>query len=126
MKIPFTKAHGAKNDFLLTWAGDAPASGLDELARGICDRHTGIGADGWMLMAPGSGGDHAGISSIRTRAGAGATQASGDGREQAAAVLSREHASGKIIRSNPARLANTGLACFKIAILRPRRTEPWL
>ena len=61
MKIPFTKAHGAKNDFLLTWAGDAPASGLDELARAICDRHTGIGADGWMLMTPGAGGDHASI-----------------------------------------------------------------
>ena len=24
MKIPFTKAHGAKNDFLLTWSHDAP------------------------------------------------------------------------------------------------------
>jgi diaminopimelate epimerase len=61
MNIPFTKAHGAKNDFLLTWAAEAPASGLDELARAICDRHTGIGADGWMLMERGSGGDHASI-----------------------------------------------------------------
>ncbi len=50
MKIPFTKAHGAKNDFLLTWADRAPSSGRDEIARAICDRHTGIGADGWMLM----------------------------------------------------------------------------
>jgi diaminopimelate epimerase len=50
MKIPFTKAHGAKNDFLLTWADEAPSSGLEEIARSICDRHTGIGADGWMLM----------------------------------------------------------------------------
>ena len=24
MKIPFTKAHGAMNDFLLTWRQDAP------------------------------------------------------------------------------------------------------
>jgi len=24
MKIPFTKAHGAKNDFLFTWRRDAP------------------------------------------------------------------------------------------------------
>lgn len=54
MKIPFTKAHGAKNDFLLTWAESAPSSGLDEIARRICDRHTGVGADGWMLMNPAS------------------------------------------------------------------------
>ena len=53
MKIPFTKAHGAKNDFLFTWRRDAPdpaASDHAALARGICDRHTGIGADGWMLV----------------------------------------------------------------------------
>ena len=48
--IPFTKAHGAHNDFLLTWSDQAPADRRDEIARRICDRHTGIGADGWMLM----------------------------------------------------------------------------
>lgn len=61
MTIPFTKAHGAKNDFLLTWASDAPARGRDELARAICDRHSGIGADGWMLMERGAGNEHASI-----------------------------------------------------------------
>jgi diaminopimelate epimerase len=50
MKIPFTKAHGAKNDFLLTPAEAAPAVDLAEVARAICDRHTGIGADGWYLI----------------------------------------------------------------------------
>jgi len=50
MKIPFTKAHGAHNDFLLTWRRDAPPSGYPAIARAICDRHTGIGADGWMLV----------------------------------------------------------------------------
>ena len=52
MRIPFTKAHGAKNDFLLTWANEAPWQRLPEAARAICDRHTGVGADGWMLVAP--------------------------------------------------------------------------
>ncbi len=47
--IPFTKLHGAENDFLLTWAGDAPSDNLPETARRICARTTGIGADGWML-----------------------------------------------------------------------------
>ncbi len=53
MKIPFTKAHGARNDFLLTWRDhvppeiDAPAAAIT-----ICDRHTGVGADGWLLVSP--------------------------------------------------------------------------
>jgi diaminopimelate epimerase len=51
MKIPFTKAHGAKNDFLLTWRRDAPQAGAG-IARAMCDRHTGVGADGWMLVEP--------------------------------------------------------------------------
>jgi len=51
MKIPFTKAHGAQNDFLLTWRRDAPQAGAG-IARAICDRHTGVGADGWMLVEP--------------------------------------------------------------------------
>ncbi len=60
--IPFTKAHGAKNDFLLTWAADAPDTDRDEIARLICDRHTGVGADGWMLIQPVSHGpEHASI-----------------------------------------------------------------
>src|SRR5437016_1364549 len=55
MKIPFTKAHGARNDFLLTWRADAPEPGIADhavIARAICGRHTGIGADGWMLVGP--------------------------------------------------------------------------
>ncbi len=48
--IPFTKAHGAKNDFLLTWEDDAPSENRPELACAICDRHTGVGADGWLLV----------------------------------------------------------------------------
>jgi len=52
MKIPFTKAHGAKNDFLLTWRRDVPACDLAGVARALCDRHTGVGADGWMLVEP--------------------------------------------------------------------------
>ena len=52
MTVPFTKAHGAGNDFLLTWAADTPPGDLAQTARAICDRHTGVGADGWMLVQP--------------------------------------------------------------------------
>ncbi|MGI8744859.1 MAG: diaminopimelate epimerase [Bryobacteraceae bacterium] len=52
MVIPFTKAHGAANDFLLTWDDRAPKSDLPAVARAICGRNTGIGADGWILINP--------------------------------------------------------------------------
>jgi diaminopimelate epimerase len=51
IKVPFAKLHGAENDFLLTWAHEAPADCLPEIARRICARNTGIGADGWMLVS---------------------------------------------------------------------------
>lgn len=50
MRIPFTKAHGAGNDFLLTWADQAPEKNLPAFARAICSRHTGVGADGWIII----------------------------------------------------------------------------
>lgn len=53
MNIPFTKAHGAKNDFLLTWREDVPGADFPALARAICHRYTGVGADGWIVLEPG-------------------------------------------------------------------------
>ncbi len=50
MTIPFTKAHGAGNDFLLSWSDRIPSGDLPHMARAICDRHTGVGADGWILI----------------------------------------------------------------------------
>ncbi len=50
MKIPFIKLHGAKNDFLVTPAADVPITDLQELAMAICNRYTGVGADGWILL----------------------------------------------------------------------------
>jgi len=50
MKIPFTKLHGAKNDFLVTPVAQVPITDLQELAIAICDRYTGVGADGWILL----------------------------------------------------------------------------
>ncbi|HLI61949.1 MAG TPA: hypothetical protein VKV05_01020, partial [Terriglobales bacterium] len=50
------KLHGAENDFLLSWADQVPQRELPDLARRICARTTGIGADGWMLVAREGGG----------------------------------------------------------------------
>lgn len=51
MTIPFTKAHGALNDFILTWSDQVPADlNLRAAAIAICDRNAGVGADGWILV----------------------------------------------------------------------------
>jgi diaminopimelate epimerase len=53
MKISFTKAHGAHNDFLITPRAEIAADlNCAALARAICNRHTGVGADGWILVSP--------------------------------------------------------------------------
>jgi diaminopimelate epimerase len=53
ISIPFVKAHGAHNDFLLTWEEQVPEGIADmaAAARAICDRHTGVGADGWIVVS---------------------------------------------------------------------------
>ena len=79
MTIPFIKAHGAGNDFLLTSADRVPEVDLPATARAICDRHTGIGADGWILIR-----DH----SIRLfNADGSEPEMSGNGTRCAAALL---------------------------------------
>ena len=73
---------------LLTWIQDAPTTGLPEIAVAICDRYTGVGADGWMLVdrAPGDGFD----ASLRLFNSDGSEpELSGNGTRCAAALLAR-------------------------------------
>ncbi|SDY92814.1 diaminopimelate epimerase [Tindallia californiensis] len=50
MNIPFTKMHGIGNDFILLKRQDVPDASWDQkLAKMICQRHFGIGADGMMI-----------------------------------------------------------------------------
>jgi len=55
--LRFWKAHAYGNDFLYTPAEDVAAQGMDaaDLARRLCARHTGIGADGLIVFARGAG-----------------------------------------------------------------------
>jgi len=47
----FVKAHGLGNDFLFAPPGAGPdPAAAGELARRVCDRHTGIGADGLIFL----------------------------------------------------------------------------
>jgi diaminopimelate epimerase len=98
MTIPFLKAHGAKNDFLLTMVSDLPPGVPPaQAARAICDRHTGVGADGWLhLSVPASDAD------AETRlfnADGSVAEISGNGTRCAAAfVIHRGIAAGDHVR----------------------------
>jgi diaminopimelate epimerase len=89
LKIPFVKLHGAKNDFLLTRLEQAPTASLPELAIAICDRYTGVGADGWMLIDITPGADfHASIRLFNSDGSE--PELSGNGTRCAAALLARD------------------------------------
>jgi diaminopimelate epimerase len=97
MKVPFTKAHGAKNDFLLTWRAHAPERDRPAMARAICDRHTGVGADGWILVTPPV--DSASDGAIELYNSDGSTaEISGNGTRCAAAFLIRHGYAAGVVR----------------------------
>lgn len=48
--INFSKMHGAGNDFILCRAEDIDGIEYSYLAKKVCDRHFGIGADGLMVV----------------------------------------------------------------------------
>lgn len=50
-KIKFWKMSGAGNDFVLLPAGRLKTAALKELARSLCPRGTGVGADGLLAVA---------------------------------------------------------------------------
>ena len=98
MKIPFTKAHGAKNDFLFTWRRDVPPEAVHEtLAIAICDRHTGIGADGWMLVDPPGDAEAEGTIQLYNSDGS-IAEMSGNGTRCAAAFLIKHGLAAGVVR----------------------------
>ena len=48
----FSKYHGAGNDFVMINAIKSPVSLTDDEVKAICDRRTGIGADGLIMVLP--------------------------------------------------------------------------
>ncbi len=89
MKIPFVKAHGAGNDFLLV--RDLAATDYAALACAICDRNRGVGADGLVVFTGparirlfNSDGSEAAISGNGTRCAAALLIADGPAAETVA------------------------------------------
>jgi diaminopimelate epimerase len=88
MRIPFTKAHGAGNDFLLTWLNEAPRENREAAARAICERHIGVGADGWILISQPAPGEKECACAIQLFNSDGSlAEISGNGTRCAAAFL---------------------------------------
>ena len=53
--IRVSKYHGYGNDFVIVPAGQAEESRYREVAKAICDRHFGMGADGCVFLQEGEG-----------------------------------------------------------------------
>jgi len=90
----FTKLHGLGNDFLVA----APREGPDPaaaggLARRICERHTGVGADGLLLLRV-EPGDPPAVAFRVFNADGSEAEISGNGLRCAAAYLAWRGAAG--------------------------------
>ena len=53
--MKFTKMHGCGNDFIVVDSHDGPVAIDDARARALCDRRTGIGADGVLVIGEPNG-----------------------------------------------------------------------
>jgi diaminopimelate epimerase len=84
--LAFTKAHAYGNDFL--YVREAELTGQDHAAAAIrlCDRHTGIGADGLIVFTPTARG----ASMSLRNADGGKAELSGNGLRGLAAIIVRD------------------------------------
>lgn len=95
-KISFTKLHGLGNDFIVTYGRSLHAD-LGQFARAICDRHTGVGADGLLVVLKTRNTSH----HARVRffnADGSEAEMSGNGIRCAGAFLMRENPRRKTLR----------------------------
>jgi diaminopimelate epimerase len=84
--MPFAKAHAYGNDFLYVRQVGAAGARLDRLAVEMCERHTGIGADGLIVYEQTPGG-----ASMRLfNADGGRAEVSGNGVRALGALLLRD------------------------------------
>ncbi len=85
--LDFIKAHAYGNDFLFVLREDLRDTDVETLARRLCDRHTGVGADGlivYQLTAEGA--------SMRLRNADGSrAEVSGNGVRCLAAIVAERH-----------------------------------
>jgi diaminopimelate epimerase len=121
----FIKAHAYGNDFIYIEADVVHDRPLDILARDLCDRHTGIGADGLIIYEPKTRG----ATMTLLNADGSRSEVSGNGVRGLAAIVCRhdEHAGTELTiqtEAGPKRLIRTGRAgarqTFRAAMGLPR------
>lgn len=89
--VRLSKLHATGNDFLVwSWLGSdvSELSVHAELARALCDRHTGVGADGLIVVTPGEHGADAEM--LLFNADGGIAEMSGNGMRALAWVAARD------------------------------------
>jgi len=111
----FTKAHAYGNDFLYVHAEGVNGRELDRLARQLCDRHTGAGADGLIVYEPAADGALGALGATMRlfNADGSRSEVSGNGVRGLAALLlrddTRDHAELTVqTEAGPKRLTRTG------------------
>jgi diaminopimelate epimerase len=81
--IKFAKGHAYGNDFLYVLGRDAAGVQLERFAQQICERHTGVGADGLIVYEPTS----VGASMLLFNADGSRAEVSGNGVRALGALL---------------------------------------
>jgi diaminopimelate epimerase len=91
--IRFAKAHAYGNDFLYVLDTDVAGAPFDRLAQEMCDRHTGVGADGLIAYTP----RPMGASMRLCNADGSRAEVSGNGVRGLAALLARQAGEGPLV-----------------------------
>jgi diaminopimelate epimerase len=91
--IPFVKANACGNDFLIIDGSYAPAD-VGDLSRRICDRHSGVGADGVEWLFPAADAD---IKARLFNADGSEAEISGNGTRCVAAYLCSEQKMERVV-----------------------------
>src|SRR5260221_245136 len=84
--IKIAQRHAYRDDFLFLLSRDAGGVHLDRFAQEICDRHTGVGADGLIIYEP----TPAGASMRLFNADGSRAEVSGNGVRALGALLLRD------------------------------------
>lgn len=116
--IPFTKAQGAGNDFLILETSSLGSPPSAQWIQRICDRHYGIGADGLLwLSAPGRSGADADLRIFNCDGGE--AEISGNGTRCAAAHLMETG------RAHSPLAIRTGAGLKRLTLLSRRQNQFW-
>jgi len=99
--MKLAKLHGLGNDFLVVHAGEIGSQNetVSEIARVLCRRHTGIGADGVIVYQPAIRDADADVSALIYNADGSRAEMSGNGtRCLAAYLVHTDSISSRVIR----------------------------